>query len=111
MSPRSQQQYLFRRSVAVVDAANPFSNFFLQPAQSKEVAAMLLGGEFLLLAQHRQSGKTTLSQSIVAELQSIGCLTAVIWLTGFRSLRSRGIFNMILSQIGIPQSDADDPKR
>ena len=102
---------LFRRSVAVVDAANPFSNFFLPSTQAKKVAASLMAGEFLLLTGHRQSGKTTLAQSIVADLNRVGCLTTVIWLTNLRSMGSRGIFNMILGNLKISHNNDDCPRR
>ena len=108
---RQKQQQLFRRSVAVVDAANLWSNFFLPPAQAKEVAASLMAGEFLLLTAHRQAGKKTLAQAIVADLQEGGCLTAVIMLTMLPDQRSRGIFNMILDLLQVPHRDGDDPQR
>ena len=108
---RPQPKNLFRRSVAVVDAAHPFYNFFLPPTQSRKVAELLMGGEFLLLTAHRQSGKTTLAQSIVADLQQDGCLTTVVWLTAFRHMRSRDIFNLILEELHISHSHDDYPQR
>ena len=98
--------------MAVVDAANPGSNFFLKPAQTREVATLLMEGQFLPLAAHRQAGKTTLAQAVVADLQDAGgCLTAVVWLTAFPVQRSRGIFSMVLDQLNIPHGDDDDPLR
>ena len=70
-----------------------------------------MDGEFLLLTAHRQAGKTSLAQAIVAELQEGGCCTAVIWLTTLHAEHSRGIFNRILDELKVPHSDDDNPQR
>ena len=111
ISFRQQRQHQFRRSVAIVDAANPWNNFFLAPTQTKEVTASLMDGKFLLLTAHRQAGKTSLAQAIVTELQESGCRTAVIWLTMLHSEHGHGIFKRILDLLEVPHCDDDNPQR
>ena len=105
--PQGRQQQ--RRSVAVVDAANPQSNFFLPAPGAEKLASSLEAGEFLLLTAHRQAGKTTLAQEIVVQLQERGCLTAVIYLTMLPEKKSLFVLHEILKILKIPDS-RDDPK-
>jgi len=105
--PQGRQQQ--RRSVAVVDAANPQSNFFLPAPGAEKLASSLEAGEFLLLTAHRQAGKTTLAQEIVVQLQERGCLTAVIYLTMLPEKKSLSVLHEILKILEIPDS-RDDPK-
>ena len=92
--------------MAVVDAADPYNNIFLRPKNTQAAVARLMAGDFLLLASHRQAGKTTLGQSIMAELQQEGCKVVVVWLTILRNNSGYDIvFKTILENLGVQRDE------
>ena len=53
----------FCRTVATTDAVSPITNFFVPPNISNLVS-VLQSGDYILLSEHRQSGKTTLANVV-----------------------------------------------
>lgn len=88
--------------MAVVDAADPENNIFLRPRNTEGVVNRLSSGDFLLLASHRQAGKTTLGQELKAQLEQLGCKVVVVWLTILRGLSGYdAVFTSILESLGV----------